>query len=142
MSERTGVRLKSCRRQFDNAKRIYKVVEEQPGTIVNNIKHQFLLPEDVATKYSTIVFITRLRLETANRKLQYLNELLVQSSMNFWTYSYQHSSHPEYFNTEMDTEILLDLRKLKCILDKEKEVKHLVLIRLNPTLILIICDFL
>lgn len=48
VSERTGVRLKSCRRQFDNVKRIYKAVEEQPGSMVNNIKHQFLLPEDVA----------------------------------------------------------------------------------------------
>lgn len=48
VAERTGVRLKSCRRQFDNVKRIFKSVEEQPGNIVNNIKHSFLLPEDLA----------------------------------------------------------------------------------------------
>lgn len=55
--------------------------------------------------------------------------------MNFWTYSYQHSSNHEYLDTEMDKEFLLDLRELKCLLDKEKEVKHLVTLRLKPTLL-------
>ena len=31
VAEKTCVKLKSCRRQFDNVKRIYKVVEEMPG---------------------------------------------------------------------------------------------------------------
>lgn len=139
VSERSGVRLKSCRRQFDNVKRIYKAVEEQPGNIVNNIKHQFLLPEDVARKYSAVVFIACLRFETAKRKLQYLSFMdffeCAQALMNFWTYSYSHSSHQDYFDTEMDKEFLLDLRELKCLLDKEKEIKHLVLIRLKPTVL-------
>lgn len=31
VAEKTCVKLKSCRRQFDNVKRIYKVVDEMPG---------------------------------------------------------------------------------------------------------------
>lgn len=46
--------------------------------------------------------------------------------MTFWTYTYQHSG-PEYYDTEMDKEFLLDLRELRCLLDKEKEIKQLVL---------------
>ena len=45
--------------------------------------------------------------------------------MTFWTYTYQHSG-PEYYDTEMDKEFLLDLRELRCLLEKEKEIKQLV----------------
>lgn len=139
VSERTGVRLKSCRRQFDNFKRIYKAVEEQPGNMVTNIRHQFLLSEEVARKYSAVVFIACLRFETTKRKLQYLSFTdffeSAQALMNFWTYSYAHAAHPDYYDTEMDKEFLLDLRELKCLLDKEKEIKHFVLFRLKPTVL-------
>jgi hypothetical protein len=40
ISEKTDLRLKSCRRQFDNIKRIYKVIEEMPGHYVKNIESQ------------------------------------------------------------------------------------------------------
>lgn len=48
VADRTGIRLKSCRRQFDNIKRIFKLVEEMPGNVTNNIRQHFLLPEDLA----------------------------------------------------------------------------------------------
>lgn len=48
VADKTGVRLKSCRRQFDNVKRIFKCVEEMPGNVTNNIKQNFLLPEELA----------------------------------------------------------------------------------------------
>ena len=44
--------------------------------------------------------------------------------MNFWTYTYQHLG-PEYLDTEMDKEFLLDLREIRYLLDKEKDVKQL-----------------
>lgn len=58
VADRTGVRLKSCRRQFDNVKRIFKCVEELPGSVTNNIKQFFLLPDESAryvltSKYTT-----------------------------------------------------------------------------------------
>ena len=72
VAEKTGVRIKSCRRQFDNVKRIYKAVEEMPGNIANNIKQQFSLSDELSRKYGSIVFIACLRFETAKKKLQYL----------------------------------------------------------------------
>lgn len=48
VADRTGIRLKSCRRQFDNIKRIFKMVEEMPGNVTNNIRQHFLLPEELA----------------------------------------------------------------------------------------------
>lgn len=37
-----------CRRQFDNVKRVFKVVEDMQGSVVQNIKTNFLLPEELA----------------------------------------------------------------------------------------------
>ena len=73
VADKTGVRLKSCRRQFDNVKRIYKAVEETQGNLACNIRQQFILPEELAQKYAAVVFIACLRFETTKRKLQYLN---------------------------------------------------------------------
>lgn len=127
VADRTGIRLKSCRRQFDNVKRIFKCVEELPGSVTNNIKQNFLLPDELARKYSVIVFIACLRFETAKRRLQYLDFSdffeCAQAIMTYWTYTYQHSG-PEYYDTEMDREFLLDLREVRSLLDKEKEIKQ------------------
>ncbi|XP_037933656.1 acidic fibroblast growth factor intracellular-binding protein isoform X1 [Teleopsis dalmanni] len=138
VAEKTGAKLKSCRRQFDNVKRIFKIVEELPGNITNNIKQHFNISDELAKKYATIVFLACLRFETSKKKLQYLTfaDLFAcsQAIMIYWTYTYQHTG-PEYYDTEMDKEFLLDLRELRCLLDKEKEIKHLVCMRLKPVLL-------
>jgi hypothetical protein len=41
--------------------------------------------------------------------------------MGSWTYS---CTGPEYYETEMDREFLLELRELRILLDKEKEHKQ------------------
>lgn len=138
VQDKTGVRLKSCRRQFDNVKRVFKLVEDMPGHIANNVRQHFQLSDELARKYAAIVFLAALRFETSKRKLQYLTFSdffeCAQAIMTFWTYTYQHTG-PEYYDTEMDKEFLLDLRELRCLLEKEKEIKHLVAIRLKPTLL-------
>lgn len=125
VSEKTSVPLKSCRRQFDNVKRIFKMVEELPGNIVPNILKHFLLSEELAKKYSCIVFLACLRFETSKRRLQYLSfgalKKCADAIMTSWTYN---SSGPEYYETEMDREFLLDLRELRILLEKEKEHKQ------------------
>lgn len=70
VSERTKVNLKSCLRQWDNIKRVYKTVEDMSGNLVSNIQNQFLLPEETAKRYATVVFIANNRFETNKRKLQ------------------------------------------------------------------------
>lgn len=48
VAEKTGITLKSCRRQYDNVKRVFKVVEDLPGSLSANIKQHFLLSDDLA----------------------------------------------------------------------------------------------
>lgn len=48
VAEKTGISLKSCRRQFNNVKRVFKTVEDLPGSLVTNINQHFLLPEELA----------------------------------------------------------------------------------------------
>ncbi|PSN54647.1 Acidic fibroblast growth factor intracellular-binding protein [Blattella germanica] len=142
VSEKTGVLLKSCRRQFDNVKRVFKVVEDMQGSVVQNIKTNFLLPEELANGLRdrgvpVEVFIACMKFETSKRKLQYLTfpdfYHCAQSIMHSWTYV--DNGSPEYDDTELDREFLLDLRELRILLDKEKEHKHLVCQKLKPQLL-------
>ncbi|KAK1904367.1 Acidic fibroblast growth factor intracellular-binding protein B [Dissostichus eleginoides] len=72
ISAKTSVTLKSCRRQFDNFKRVFKVVEELKGPLVENIRQHFLLSDKLARDYAAIVFFANNRFETGKRKLHYL----------------------------------------------------------------------
>ncbi|KAL3278263.1 hypothetical protein HHI36_013600 [Cryptolaemus montrouzieri] len=136
VAERTGVPLKSCRRQFDNVKRIFKMVEEMPGLLVQNIQNLFYLPEELARKYACIVFVGCIRFETTKRKLQHLTfpcwKKCAEVIMDQWTYK---QTGPEYYETEMDKEFLLELRELKVLGDKEKEHKHLVCTCVKSTML-------
>ncbi|CAF4956794.1 acidic fibroblast growth factor intracellular-binding protein [Pieris napi] len=136
VSERSGAPLRCCRRQFDNVRRVFKAVEEMPGSVVANVRATFLLSERLAAKYGAVVFLACMRFDTAKRKLQYLSfaELAgcARAVQAGWTYG---CSGPEYYDTEMDREFLLELRELRVLLDKEKEHKHLVCMRLKPKLL-------
>ncbi|KAJ8984025.1 hypothetical protein NQ317_012249 [Molorchus minor] len=136
VAEKTGKPLKSCRRQFDNVKRVFKTVEEMPGSIVENIKNNFYLPDELATKYACIVFITCIRFETSKKKLQHLSfnswKMCCEAIMEQWTYN---MIGPEYYDTEMDKEFLLELRELKVLLDREKDHKHFCCVCLKPKLL-------
>lgn len=48
VAEKTGISIKSCRRQYDNVKRVFKTVEDMSGSLVANIKQHFLLPDELA----------------------------------------------------------------------------------------------
>jgi len=45
------------RRQFDNVKRVFKVVEDMQGSVVQNIKTNFLLPEELARYVATAMVV-------------------------------------------------------------------------------------
>ncbi|ENN72315.1 hypothetical protein YQE_11058, partial [Dendroctonus ponderosae] len=136
VSEKTGKPLKSCRRQFDNIKRVYKMVEEIPGSIMENIKSSFYVSDDLARKYASIVFLAAIRFETSKKKLNTMTfpawKRCCEAIMAQWTYKL---TGPEYYDTEMDKEFLLELRELKVLLDREKEHKQLVCITLKPMLL-------
>lgn len=122
VSERTGVDIKSCRRQFDNIKRVYKVVEEMPGSLMKSIQTHFLLPEDLARKYAAVVYITHNRFETGKKKLHYLSLddfiFCANDMINHWSCRNQNCKYEEAA-MEMDREFLQNLREMKVLLDKE-----------------------
>nr|XP_012308690.2 acidic fibroblast growth factor intracellular-binding protein-like [Aotus nancymaae] len=119
----TGITLKSCRRQFDNFKRVFKVVEEMRGSLVDNIQQHFLLSDQLARDYAAIVFFANNRFETGKKKLQYLSfgdfafsaELMIQN----WTLGAVDSQMDD-MHMDLDKEFLQDLKELKLLVaDKD-----------------------
>ncbi|CAJ0940401.1 unnamed protein product, partial [Ranitomeya imitator] len=116
ISAKTGVTLKSCRRQFDNFKRVFKVVEEMRGALVENIQQNFLLSDKLASRF-----------ETGKRKLQYLTfedfatcaEHLIQN----WTLGAVDVA--DDMDMDLDKEFLQDLKELKILItDKDLLDQH------------------
>ncbi|KAB1251578.1 Acidic fibroblast growth factor intracellular-binding protein [Camelus dromedarius] len=146
ISTKTGITLKSCRRQvdtasicslplhtiplFDNFKRVFKVVEEMRGSLVDNIQQHFLLSDRLARDYAAIVFFANNRFETGKKKLQYLSfgdfafcaELMIQN----WTLGAvgeaptDPDSQVDDMDMDLDKEFLQDLKELKVLVaDKD-----------------------
>jgi len=142
--EKTGISLRSCRRQFDNIKRIYKTIEESGDSAVRTIKANYLLPDELSRKYASIVFITSNRFETRKRKLQFLTltdfHRCACAIMSQWsTFSaVAPDKSPDVLrrdqaeDMEVDKDFLNQLKDLRLLHDREKEHKHLVCHRMKP----------
>ncbi|XP_071800291.1 acidic fibroblast growth factor intracellular-binding protein-like [Asterias amurensis] len=128
IGEKTKVSLKSCRRQYDNFKRVFKAVEDMEGPMVKNIQTNFLLSEELAKKYAAIVFFANNRFETGKKRLQYLtfsdfsfcaDEMIVR-----WTAG-SNDSRKEDLDADFDREFLQELRELKVLIsDKDASDQH------------------
>jgi len=133
VAEKTGVSLRSCRRQFDNIKRVHRAVEEVPGQFLHNIQGQFLLPEKLAKRYSVLVFVVCHRLETAKKKLAFLSfddfSVVCKEMMDRWTPEGQHVD--ETGEPVLDKDFFYSLRDLKVLGEKEKEHRYAVCQRLG-----------
>lgn len=127
VSEKTEIGIKSCRRQFDNIKRVYKMVEDMAGNLCQNIQTHFLLPHELAKKYAAIVYIANNRFETNKRKLQYLHfsDFLHCSLeiMNNWSCNNPDCKYEET-SMEIDREFLHELRELRVLLEKDVLDEH------------------
>ena len=73
VSEKTGIALHSCRRQFDNVKNILKTLEDVEDSLLNVLKNQFHFSEALVEKYYPLVFVFLERFEITKKKLNYLN---------------------------------------------------------------------
>ncbi|XP_077974556.1 acidic fibroblast growth factor intracellular-binding protein B-like [Styela clava] len=116
IADKTGINLRSCIRQFDNCRRVFKAVEEIPGILVENIGKQFLLPKDLSWAYATVVFLANHRFECTKRKLSHmtLNNFITCSQVLIENWSYGHSeSETLDMNVDIDREFLHDLRGVK-----------------------------
>ena len=116
VSEKTGISLKSCRRQFDNIKQILRVVDDYEGSLVENIRTQFILPESLARSYASVVFISHNRFETNKRKLAHLNfsdfTYCANQMIDRWTAGAE-GSHAVDDDLELDRDFLQELHDLK-----------------------------
>ncbi|XP_043076968.1 acidic fibroblast growth factor intracellular-binding protein B isoform X3 [Puntigrus tetrazona] len=128
ISSKTGIALKSCRRQFDNFKRVFKVVEELKGPLVENIQRHFLLSDVLARDYAAIVFFANSRFETGKRKLQYLSfqdfAFCAGQLISYWTVGAV-DSVMEDMDVDLEKEFLHDLKDLKVLVtDKDMLDQH------------------
>jgi len=118
----TGVPLASCRRQFDNMKRVYKITEELMGDIVSNIQQHVLVSNGLASKYARVIFISKNRLEISAHKKRLTNlsfqdiEYCAGAFMQFWCTEDQ--GEP---TADMDPAFLRDIADLKSKGTKKKE---------------------
>uniref|UniRef100_A0A0B6ZDS5 Acidic fibroblast growth factor intracellular-binding protein n=1 Tax=Arion vulgaris TaxID=1028688 RepID=A0A0B6ZDS5_9EUPU len=128
ISEETGVAIRSCRRQFENAKRVFKTVEEMSGRLVDNIQSHYCLREDLAKAYAAVVFISSNRFETGKKKLNYLTFEAFAVCANYmisnWSYSSEDCQHHEDMDVDMDRDFLLDLREVKVLMEREYAEEH------------------
>ncbi|KAG0370571.1 acidic fibroblast growth factor binding protein [Gamsiella multidivaricata] len=119
--EKTGVKLTSCRRQFDNLKRVMKRVEDAEGrTLIQDIEHQFLLPHHLASQYAHILFIADNKFDTFRKRL---------SCYQFSDFEYCSAILMQYFTApttdtlpEFDPQLAQDLRDLKSLLLNDRAV--------------------
>ncbi|KAI1902830.1 hypothetical protein AGOR_G00020210 [Albula goreensis] len=128
VSAKTGIALKSCRRQFDNFKRVFKAVEELRGPLVENIQHHFLLSDRLARDYAAIVFFANSRFETGKRKLQYLSfqdlAFCARQLISYWTVGAV-DHFQEDMDVDLEKEFLHDLKDLKILItDKDLLDQH------------------
>lgn len=129
VADKTGIFVRSCRRQFDNIKKILKAVEEvPPRNYVSCISNTFGLSKNLAEKYAALVFAALFRLEFSKKKLAFLTfeqvKIVNLMLINDW------GDKDESQEATLDREFLASLKDLKILLDKEKEHKSAVLTKL------------
>uniref|UniRef100_A0A3B4Z3S6 Fibroblast growth factor (acidic) intracellular binding protein a n=1 Tax=Seriola lalandi dorsalis TaxID=1841481 RepID=A0A3B4Z3S6_SERLL len=113
---------------FDNFKRVFKVVEELKGPLVENIRQHFLLSDKLARDYAAIVFFANNRFETGKRKLQYLTfqdfAFCAGLLINNWTVG-AIDNMVEDMDVDLDKEFLQELKELKILItDKDLLDQH------------------
>uniref|UniRef100_A0A8C2DBK3 Fibroblast growth factor (acidic) intracellular binding protein b n=1 Tax=Cyprinus carpio TaxID=7962 RepID=A0A8C2DBK3_CYPCA len=128
ISSKTGIALKSCRRQFDNFKRVFKVVEELKGPLVENIQRHFLLSDVLARDYAAIVFFANSRFEAGKKKLQYLSfqdfAFCAGQLISYWTVGAV-DNMMEDLDVDLEKDFLHDLKDLKVLVnDKDMLDQH------------------
>jgi len=129
IADRTGILLKSCRRQFDNIKRVFKTVEDMPGGYVANVMKTFSVSQSLAEKYGAIVMLGSLRFELHKKRLNGLTfDAIRVVALHFiggWMV-FDADADPA-----LDKEFLGSLKCLKALQERDKEHRNIVCSRLK-----------
>ncbi|ESN90083.1 hypothetical protein HELRODRAFT_194696, partial [Helobdella robusta] len=118
ISDRTKISVRSCKRQFDNVKQVLKVVEDLPGSILNNIISNFLLSSHLAQQYAAMVFLNTNRFDLTKKKLSHLtfHDLVHCANviMNSWSISLHDSKDGGDANdADLDRDFLQEVKEFK-----------------------------
>uniref|UniRef100_A0A5K3ENC1 Acidic fibroblast growth factor intracellular-binding protein n=1 Tax=Mesocestoides corti TaxID=53468 RepID=A0A5K3ENC1_MESCO len=124
VAERCGIRLRSCRRQYENLRRVARFVEDTPGHLCEIIRRYFVLPLPLAEVYAAMIFLCVNRFETSKRcfsgatfaDFTYCAEQL----MTYWTNSNnQVAKLDSPVDLELDFEFCGELKVLKLLAEKQ-----------------------
>ncbi|KAJ2481199.1 hypothetical protein EV174_003534 [Coemansia sp. RSA 2320] len=90
VAAKTGIPVASCKRQFENVKRIAKQSEDEEGVpLVNEIMEKFALSEPLATHYAHILFLNINRVDTTKRCLAHFKfadfDFCASILIQYWT---------------------------------------------------------
>ncbi|KAI8324698.1 hypothetical protein GQ54DRAFT_55714 [Martensiomyces pterosporus] len=90
VAEKTGIPIASCKRQFENIKRIAKQSEDEEGVpLVNEIMDKFALPEPLAMHYAHMLFLNINRIDTTKRCLAHFKysdfDFCASTLIRYWT---------------------------------------------------------
>lgn len=137
ISEKTGYRyrVKSCRRQFDNLKRIIRTIEDLKGPIYKNISENFCLPQKMTEHYTAFVFIARNQFEISKRKLNHLSldDFIYCANMLIKNWS----SNSNDTDSDLNRDFLMNLKDLKIFTEKEILEEHKKLVNITVSKLLI-----
>merc|ERR1712001_225516 len=136
--KKTGILVRSCRRQFDNIKKVFKAVEDvAPKNYVATISNTFGLSKTLAEKYAALVFAASFRLELTKKKLAYLSfDQVKQVSLmlvNDW------GDEDEAQEPTLNKEFLASLKDIKSLESKHiQEHKNAVMTALKNRYVVIV----
>jgi len=126
VADKTGILIRSCRRQFDNIKKVFKAVEDvAPRNYVSTISSTFGLSKTLAEKYAALVFAASFRLELTKKKLAYLSfdQVKIVSLMLVSEWGDKDDAQ----EPTLDKEFLASLKDIRVLLDREKEHRNAVI---------------
>jgi len=127
VSEKTGISLRSCQRQFDNVKNILKTYEDMERGLSDVLTKHFLFNEVLVDKYYPLLAVFIVRFETTKKRLQYLTFDNIIACTEFIFESWRCA--PDYHSTtadklvdvdEIDRHFVQELRDMRTVaLDKD-----------------------
>ncbi|KAA0197623.1 Acidic fibroblast growth factor intracellular-binding protein [Fasciolopsis buskii] len=129
IAERCDLRVRSCKRQFDNLLCVARRTEDLPGRLVDSIKTHFLLPDWLCECYAAVVFILTNRFDVQKRSLAYITfgDLVYCAGqlMSQWTAVGRDTKGDANATVDLDLQFFHDLREVKPLAEnKEYLDKH------------------
>ncbi|VDP74001.1 unnamed protein product [Echinostoma caproni] len=133
IAERCDLRVRSCKRQFDNLLCVARRTEDLPGRLVDNIKTHFLLPDFLCECYAAVVFILNNRFDVQKRSLAYITfgDLVYCAGqlMSQWTTLAKDTKSDAAAAVDLDLQFFHDLREVKSLAEKKEYLdKHKTLV--------------